>query len=226
MLRDLVLKDVMLGGRVFAMNAGMFAAWFGFMLLQGDMSARAYVCLSGIMCAFLPVTLMGREDKFKARRLICSLPVTRSQVVLASYLEALLLGLAGMAGAIAMGLVLPWSHLGAAELVSARTLLLAVSVVVVLVSLVLPFLQRFGIWGLLGLLIGLQLLGVVMMLVATLTRGSNPLHWAIRGLETGIVAYHVNLGGPLYAAAGMVSLFVLLTLSYAAALVAFEHRDL
>jgi ABC-type transport system involved in multi-copper enzyme maturation permease subunit len=225
-LRDLVRKDIILGGRVLALNAGLFSAWFCFMLLQSDMSARAYVCLSAIMCAFLPITLIGREDKFKAQRLICSLPVTRSQVVLARYVEALLLGLVGMTVAIVMALALPWSHLQAADLLSGRTLLLAVTVVAVLVSLVLPMLQRFGLWGLIGLLVGLQVLGVVLTLLATLTKGPNPLHSAIRGLESSIVAYHVGLGAPAYAAVGMVSLFVLLTLSYAVALVAFEHRDL
>jgi ABC-type transport system involved in multi-copper enzyme maturation permease subunit len=225
-LRDLVCKDVILGGRVLALNAGLFSAWFCFMLFQSDVTARAYVCLSGIMCAFLPITLIGREDKFKAQRLICSLPVTRSQVVLARYVEALLLGLAGIAVAIVMGLALPWSRLGAFELLSGRTLLLGVTVVVILVSLVLPVLQRLGIWGLLGLLVGLQVLGVVATLFATLMKGPNPLGSAIRGVESSIVAYHVGLGAPVYAAVGMVSLVALLTLSYAVALVAFEHRDL
>jgi len=225
-LGSLIRKDVILGGRILALNAGIFTVYFCAALFLPDLGTRAYVFLSAIICAALPLTIIGREDKLRAQALICSLPVTRRSVVLARYLEALGLGFIDVLVAILVGLVVPWSRLPAEQLLAGRTMLFAATVTAVATAFVLPFLQRFGIWGLLGLLVAGQVLGVVFMLLSSLMGRANPVRLVIRSFLAAIVTYHGHLSNAGYAAAGVAAMFGLLALSYAVACLAFEGREL
>jgi hypothetical protein len=122
--------------------------------------------------------------------------------------------------------VAPWSHLPADELLNGQAVLFGVTVAAVVTALLLPFLQRFGIWGLMGLLVAGQLLGVVFMLIFSIAGRTGPVQVAMRSFLRAVVAYHSNLGRAAYAAAGIAAVCALLALSYAVACVAFERRDL
>jgi ABC-type transport system involved in multi-copper enzyme maturation permease subunit len=229
-LRRLVEKDLILGQRVLALNGGIFALYFAVALTMRHITAGGYVALTAVMCAFLPVTLVAHDDKFKANALTCSLPVTRRSVVLVRYVEGIGLGLLGIVVAMVVGLVTPWSILDPRELLSGRTVMVAVTVVTVAIALVLPFLLRFGIWGLFGLLIGAQLLGAAVMLLGTALERTNPLRhgiYAVVGkVETSVASFYAGLSTLGFAAMSIGLLVALLALSYGVALAAFARRDL
>jgi ABC-type transport system involved in multi-copper enzyme maturation permease subunit len=229
-LRKLIEKDLILGQRILALTGGIFTLYFAAALTLRSITAGGYAALTGIMCAFLAVTLIARDDKLKANSLTCSLPVTRRSVVLARYVEGITLGLLGIVVAVVVGLITPWSVLDPRELLTGRTVMVGVTVVTITIALVLPFLLRFGIWGLFGLLIGAQLLGVFVTLLGMALERTNPLRHGIyavvQTVETSVASFYASLSTLGFAAMSMGLLVALLALSYGVALVAFAHRDL
>ena len=112
--------------------------------------------------------MLGREDKFKAGALVCSLPVTRDAIVASRYVGGWLVALTGVAVAVAA----MWRlSLCGVRPLRPPTPMLPVAVVTVVgltIALMLPLPLRFGIVGVFALLIGTQLLGVVVLLASAL----------------------------------------------------------
>jgi len=229
-LRNLIAKDLILGQRMLALNGGIFTLYFAALLMLEHVAAGGYAAIAGLMCAFLPVTVIARDDKFKANALICSLPVTRSAVVLARYIQGLALGLLGLVVAFIVGVIAPWSALDTAELLTGCTVMAAVTVVAITLALVLPLLQRFGFIGLLGFLLAAQFLGVVLMLA---TMALEPANFFRHGTSAAILSVrrlavwvYAGLNTPGFAVVWTILLGALLTLSFWVARMAFARRDL
>jgi hypothetical protein len=121
-----------------------------------------------LACAFLPVMMLIREDKFKAGALVCSLPVTRHAIVASRYLGGWILALAAVALAVAAMLAL--SLFGVTPLRPPTPMLPATMVTVVglAIAVMMPMAIRFGIAGIMALMVGLQVLGVVVLLATAL----------------------------------------------------------
>jgi hypothetical protein len=183
-LGNLIQLDLWLGRKVLALNGLLFTFWFAFFLWMGgaDTSVGEYIVLTSLMCVFLPVSLITRESKFNAAALTCSLPVTRREIVRARYVLAIGLGLFLVAVGITVGLICPWSHLAVAKLLAARTLLLALTMIVIEVALLLPLLLRFGWIGIIALLIAMQVVGVVALVLSRLLGRSTPFGLGIKAL--------------------------------------------
>src|SRR5512139_2329273 len=165
-----------------------------------DVSVGAYIVLTSVMCVFLPITVIVREGKFRAAALTCSLPVTRGEIVRARYGLSIGLGSCLIAVAVAAGLLCPWSHLAAAKLVAPRALLLALTMIVLEVALLLPFLLRFGWIGIIALLIALQALGIVALTLSRLLGHSTPFELGIKALASTLRSLYANLGDPIFVA--------------------------
>jgi hypothetical protein len=229
-LRSLIHKDLILGQRMLALNSAIFTMYFGALLMLEHFRASGYAAIVGIMCGFLPVTVIARDDKFKANALTCSLPVTRSAVVLARYVQGIGLGFLGVVVAITVGVIAPWSLLDTAELLTGRTVMVAVTVVAITLALVLPLLQGFGFMGLVGLLIATNLFGVVVILATMVLGPANPLRQGttavIQAIETLAAWVHAGLNAPGFAVMWIILLGAMLTLSFGVARVLFARRDL
>lgn len=170
-----------------------FSAYFAYMAGRID-SPRLFIVMTSLMVGLsMPFVILGREDKFKTAALVCSLPVRRSTVVLGKYAATwIAIGL-GLAYALVLTSVLPFSKIAVAEVLSLKTLLVCAFLISLVFAVILPFTLRFGLTGVIILLVGTQLLGIVALVLAQLSRmPNNPLRLLIRAVERGLRAllYH------------------------------------
>ncbi len=198
----LLRKDLILNGRVVAASYALWSLlWLGGPAIStsGDLTFGMWGGMVSVACAFLPVMMLVREDKFGAGALACSLPVTRDAVVASRYLGAWLVALAAVA--LAMLAMLALWLFGVRPLLP-PTPALPVTVVLVIgvaLGLMMPVAVRFGAAGIIGLLVGLQVLGVVALVAGELF-DARP----IRGIESAVTA--IARGGTwLRAAIGSVA---------------------
>jgi hypothetical protein len=192
MLRILRLEYLFSRRQVLIILA-VFSAYFAYMAGRID-SPRLFIVMTSLMVGLsMPFVILGREDKFKTAALVCSLPVRRSTVVLGKYAATwIAIGL-GLAYALVLTAVLPVSKIAVVEVLSLKTLLVSVFLISLVFAVILPFTLRFGMTGIIILLIGTQLLGIVALVMAQLSKmANNPLRLLIRAVERGLRAllYH------------------------------------
>jgi hypothetical protein len=226
-LGNLIQLDLWLGRKVLVLNGLLFTFWFAFFLWMGgaDASVGEYIVLTSLMCVFLPVSLIVRESKFQAAALTCSLPVTRREIVRARYVLAIGLGLFLVTVGIAVGLICPWSHLAVTRLLAVRTLLLALTMIVLEVALLLPLLLRFGWVGIIALLIAMQVLGIVALTLSRLLGRSTLFGLGIKALANALRSLYANLGDPLFVAVWTGVLLLVTVASCALSTVLYERRS-
>lgn len=218
----LIRKDLLLHKVAFYGYMPVLVIYLAY--LAGEVSSlNVFITFSCIMAAILPMVLIAREDKFGAEAFVCSLPVTRRQVVHAKYVmcwsTALVLAVIGLilySIFAADGRLATWSVSTASRVLLTLSLGLGVA---------LPLSLRFGWIGLIVFLVGCQVLGIVaILLVRTFTTNLrlgdifNPI-WGM------IERMHTQLGGPLFFAVVFVmfAIFNLASCRFAVAL--FERRD-
>lgn len=209
----LLRMDLILNWKPLVLTYVLWSAlWLGGPAIgtSGDLTFGVWSGMVSVSCAFLPIILVGREDKFKAWALACSLPVTRDTIVRARYVGGWIVALAGVAVAVAA--------MGALSLAGIKPLLPPTSmlpVVVVTVSgitlaLMMPLPFRFGILGLIGFLVATQLLGIIVLLASALFQMQ-----AVQVVESA-VKNAVAAGARLYDALGPVAFSAVLLAAVAA----------
>lgn len=178
-------------------------------------------------CAFLPVMMLIREDKFKAGALVCSLPVTRDAIVASRYLGGWLLALTGVAVAIAAMLTL--SLFGVNPLRPPTPMLPAtvVTVVGLAIALMLPMAIRFGMVGVFAILIGTQLLGVVVLLAGAMfdARVVQGIEAAVKAIVSGSARLRDALGPAAYSAVLVAAVAVLNYASFRLSSLLYRRRE-
>lgn len=223
----LLRKDWLLNRRALLLAYLVWSAlWLGLPLMEygEEFSLGAWTGFVSVACAFLPIVVVGREDKFRAAALACSLPVTRRDIVKARYLGGWLLAIA--AAAVALGAMLLLSS--AAGWPFGRPPLAIPIVIVVVIGLVLgatmPFVLRFGLVGLIGFLVALQLLGIVVLLASAIF-DSNGVSSLVRGFATAVSGSYRALGAATFYAAALAAIAVLNFASYRLSVFVYGSRE-
>lgn len=165
MLLRLLRRDLLLHGRMLLISYAIFLAFEAYFALRVS-SARFWLTAAAIYASFLSITVFAREDKFGSSAWTCTLPVRRSQIVRARFAAAWLLVAAALATGAAMAALLPGTRVVLAEIFRPATLLSAATAVTLVVALMLPFLIRFGLLGIMIFLVGIQLLGAGVLALA------------------------------------------------------------
>jgi ABC-type transport system involved in multi-copper enzyme maturation permease subunit len=223
---NLIRKDVVLGRRTLIVN-GSLALVAPFILLMPDEPPPVilYVLYVGLLCTMLPVSLIAKEEKFSATAFTCSLPVTRRDIVTSRYVGGWFIAGGWMAVVLAVGLTAPavrdlWSGGGGGALLAGFAMLgLAMAIVV-------PFTIRFGMNGLLFGLVGLQVLGMALFLVALATGGLDGIERAVETVVDAVGGYHERVGPAGFAATVIFGVALLNWASWRASLRIFRTRDL
>jgi hypothetical protein len=165
MLLKLLRRDVLLHGRMLLISYAIFLAFEAYFALRVS-SARFWLTTAAIYAAFRSITVFAREDKFGSSAWTCTLPVRRAEVVRARFVIAWLLVAAALATGAAMAALLPGTRVVLPEIVLPATLLCAATAVTLIVALMLPFLIRFGLLGIMIFLVGAQMLGAGVLALA------------------------------------------------------------
>jgi len=225
MLR-VIRKDLIMNRAVLLINAVIFGACLIFVAtLEEDTPPKLYAGFASLMMAFLPATMVTREDKFNAMALGCSLPVRRKTVVRARFALSVGMALVGILGSFLLGAFIPHSSLRASDLFSWDTFLTGMSAVTIILALLLPFTLRFGMKGILTFLVATQVLGVVLLTLTRVT-ASNADKAVVERIIGAVLRLH-EVAGPVgfhLLLAGF--LLGLLTASYHVSVRAFEMREL
>jgi len=186
-------------------------------------SHRLFIILAAFMFTLLPLSVVSREDKFKAAGFRISLPVTRRDHVLSRYLFGWAIMIPLFAAMIAVALVLPGGKLTASSLLTTRFLLQALAYMTLIFGGLMPLIFRFGMTGLLAFLVGLQLLGVVAMLIS---HDSVRLIKAAIGAVGNSIAAAESVFGPAGSVLAVTAVLLALNaLSFAVSLALFKKKE-
>jgi hypothetical protein len=186
----LLRKDLILNGRVIGGTYAFWSLlWLGGPAMDGSGSMPFGVWGGGVSvaCAFLPIVMILRDDKFRAGALTCSLPVKRESIVLSRYLGGWLVALSAVA--LAMLAMTALSLFGVQPLLP-PTPMLPVTVIMVIgvaLALMMPVAIRYGSAGVIGLLVALlasalfdvRLVQGIESAVRAIVRGGTRLHGAV-----------------------------------------------
>jgi len=205
----------------------VLSAYFAYMAGRID-SPRLFIVMTSLMVGLsMPFVMLGREDKFKTAALVCSLPVRRSTVVLGKYAATwIAIGL-GLAYALVLTAALPFSKIAVAEVLNPKTLLVCVFLISLVFAVILPFTLRFGLTGVIILLVGTQLLGIVALVLAQLSRmANNPLRLLIRAVEKGLRTLLHHEPTAAFLLALLTAVVAINALSMLAGWLLYSRRDL
>ncbi|UCG89025.1 MAG: ABC-2 transporter permease [Gemmatimonadota bacterium] len=224
---EVIKKDLILNRNVMLLNTVVFtgilvvvAVW-----LSESPPTRLFAGFAGLMMAFLPAITVTREDRFNATALGCSLPVRRKTIVRARFVLSVGTALLGLVGTFLLVSLLPHSHYRVGDLFDRGPLVTALTVIAIALSLLLPFILRFGMNGVLIFLVATQVLGVLLLTVVSVAGFAQ--HREIVGqIVAGFVRLRELTGPAAFSGLMAAVLLALLTLSYLVSARVFENREL
>jgi ABC-2 family transporter protein len=177
----------------------IFSVYFAWAVTRID-SPGVFTIATSIMVGLgIPFTIVGREDKFKTAALVCSLPVRRSTVVLSKFAATWAAILLGLGYNVFLTAVLPFSKVPLGGILSVKNLFVSLFLMSLLFAVILPFTIRFGLTGIIILLVGCQLLGIVTLILTQMLGGAgNPLRLFFRAAERGLKLLLHHQATPAY----------------------------
>lgn len=218
----LMRKDLLLHKMTFYCATPALVAYVGWFASQRDLRG-AFITFDCIIAGVLPMVLIAREDIFRVEAFICSLPVTRRQVVRAKYVISWAIALTFTV----VGLIL-YSIFATERLHEIWSVSTASRVLVMLsvgLGVALPLALRFGWIGLTVFGVGIQILAMGLYIIAKTFVTRLRLPDVFKAVSESIEGLHSWLGDPLFLAAVIVILATFNFASYKIAEALFERRE-
>ena len=225
MLRNLLRKDLVLNRNLFWAVIPFFV-FIAYALREDGAPIGMLTVVSAVMGSAMAATIAAREDKFHVTAMLLSLPVPRATLVWSRYAIALGAGACAFAVAAGLAAVLPWSTHRLADIFDIRTMGLAVVVIGLTVSTLLPVALRFGMLGVVGLLGVLQIGGIAMFMLSIYFNVRRPARVIFGGVEAAILALRDRLPEAGFAAVVLTAVAFAIWVSYRASLWLVSRRDL
>lgn len=225
-MRRVMRKDLILNRNLLVINSVVFAACLTFFAVwEADVPPRVYAGFSALMLAFLPATMITREDKFNGMALGCSLPVRRRTIVRARFVLSEGIALLGILVSFLLGGFLPFSNFRPGDLFAWGPLMTGLVMITLVLSVLLPFTLRYGMKGVLLLLVSAQVLGAVLLTIMQVTQSSADKRLMER-IVGGFSRLHILLGDRGFNAFLLAFLVGALAISYLVSVRVFERREL
>ena len=225
MIFKVMLKDLLLNRTPLLLNLVILEACLLFFAVRSDdLPPHVFAGFAGLMGAFIPVTIIILEDKFKAMAFGCSLPVKRKTIVQARFLLSLGASSLLVTATFLLAATIPGGHFRPGDLFAGKPLLVSLAVVTLVLSFLLPFSLRFGMAGIMIFLVTLQVLGIVLFTVARATRSAGDKS-IVRELFHTLGQVRESMGDGAFHLLAAVFLLGLLGLSYGFSVRLFEKRE-
>jgi hypothetical protein len=227
MILRLMRKDLMLSWTMPLWMAGALALNVVIQTFEETLPVST-LGFGSFIAGFLPVMISGREDRFRTNALACSLPASRWQIVLARYL----VGPALYPLWVVFWTLLAWPFSGGrfpVEMLRADTLAAGFAVLVLTTAVLTPLIIRFGFNGFLYSLIGLQVVGLFVLLAGPrfgLRGGILAIEDAVKGIGPGLRALRASMGDAAFFPAASAAVVAAFGLSCLASCAMFRRRDL
>ncbi len=227
MIFKLMRKDLLLSrGLLFAI-LGSIAANVLIWTLDGG-RAGFLLAFGSTIAAFLPIMISGRDDRHRTNAFACALPVSRRQIVLARYLLCPVLFPAWMLCLV----LLLWAFSGfrlPAELRRPDAYVTALAVQALAVAVFTPLMLRFGYKGFIYGLIGLQVIGLLVLVVGSrvgLAGGISAFEGAIGRIGPGVRDLRARMGDAAFFPAAFAAVAAALGLSCLISCTLYRRRDM
>jgi hypothetical protein len=222
LMLNLIRKDLLMHKTGFPVYVSIIV---GVMALQAwrDFSLSLYITLTCTYGTIFPAGLIAIEDRFRAGAFNCSLPVTRSQIVRAKYVISW-----AIAVIVALNGLALYSVIAAKSFWAIWTMSTVGQVLVTLalgLGMTLPVLLRFGWWGLIGGFIGMQVVGIITVLIVQALLPDLQLINSFIAISDFVANRRAQLGGPLFLTAIVVAGAVVNLVSCKIAVMLFERRE-
>jgi len=225
----LIRRDWILN-RVSILMAAFVFATFQVLIVQVPIDLPyIWVFITCMWAAFLTLGPLGRDEKFRGAAWSCSLPVSRPDLVRARYVGAW--GLVGTAYllALAMAVVVPGSKVSVSFAIDLDTLLVGATIVSVILSFLLPSVIRFGMKGILVLMLPLNILLPITFVVSKATGTQDSLEGnflaGLQALALMIAGIRDGLSRPLFYVVAVLLLYAVNWASYRLAVALFLRRE-
>lgn len=223
MLRNLLRKDLLMNARHFWGFAPFFL-WVAYAVSEPGL-LEMNTLVAAFAGTLVATTVVAREDKFHATALLYSLPVRRREVVLSRYVVALLTGIVSFLIATTMAVVLPWSPHDLARIFDLRSVLFMLVLVGATIAVMMPFVLRFGLIGVMIFMLVFQVAGMVAFVLTAAFGRSNSLRPVIKAVEQTLTGLYHRLDTPLVAATAACVVAATIWMSYRLSVVMAERRD-
>ena len=226
----LVRRDWILN-RVSILMAVFVFATFQVLLVQVPIDLPyIWVFITCTWAAFLTLGPLGRDEKYRGSAWSCTLPVSRADLVGSRYIGAWSLVGAAYLVALAIALLAPGSRVSIPFAVDFDTLLIGATIVSIILAFLLPSVIRFGMKGVLVLLLPVNILLPITFVVSKATGTQDSLEGnflaglqALAALVTGI---RDGISRPFFYILVVSLLFALQWASYRLAVAHFLRREL
>ena len=227
MILKLMRKDLLLSWGLLIAIFGGIAANALIWAIEGG-RAGFILAFGSAIAGFLPIMICGRDDRFRTNAFACALPVSRREIVLARYLLCPVLFPAWTLCLV----ILLWTFSGfrlPAELLRPDAYVTALAVQALAVAVFVPLMLRFGFKGFLYGLIGLQVLGMLVLVVGSrvgLAGGISAFEGAIGRIGPGVRDLRARVGDAAFFPAAFAAIAAMLGLSYLVSNLLYQRRDL
>ena len=221
-------RDLILHRRTLVVVALIYTA-FQTWLITGISGPTAWLVLNCIYMSVLTVVPLNVDEKSGTLPWLCTLPVTRADLVRGRYVTAWSLLVGMYTVAVGLAAFVPGSRLSPLSLLEPDYLLLAAGITTFIIALLLPFTIRFGFMGVLLTLMAMQVLGGVTFVVAKATGSMGGVEGGIasvvRALRDVILALRETMPVPVFQLAVLAFLVLLNWASYRASVALFRRRE-
>ena len=227
MILKLMRKDLLLSRGLLLAILGSIAANSLIWATEGG-RAGFVLAFGSTIAAFLPIMISGRDDRYRTDAFACALPVSRRQIVLARYLLCPVLFPAWMLCLV----LLLWAFSGfrlPAELLRPDAYVTALAVQTLAVAIFVPLMLRSGYKGFLYGLIGLQVLGLLVLIVGSrvgMAGGISAFEDAIGRIGPGVSDLRARMGDAAFFPAAVAAVAAALGLSYLVSCMLYQRRDM
>jgi hypothetical protein len=146
-------------------------------------------------------------------------------LVLSRFVVALVAGVASFLVAALMAAVLPWSPHAVSRVLDPRTLLFMLALVGATISVMMPFVMRFGLCGVMIFMLVLQLAGVAAFALTLWFDQRDGMRPVINALKQALTGLHQGLTTPVVILETALVVAVGIWLSFRLSVVMAERRD-
>ena len=154
--------------------------------------------LGTVYLAMLPATLIARQSKFRADSIICTLPVTRKQIIVGKYLFAYIFTAIELLLFLTILIVAPFDGFGFRTVLEPDRIVNSLFTIVLIGSVLMPLIMRFGFTGVLVLLLGINVITVILFALTATGVVNDAIGFVIREIPRFVRGVRAYVGAPSY----------------------------
>lgn len=230
MLPDLLYRNWLLNRRALLFKTGIFAAFQFFLVHQAVSQQALWLGANSFIAAAISIAPLAMEDGYRAHAWSCTLPVTRANLVKGHYVSAWVLAAGMLLVAIVVTAVVPGGRIRPFFAFWPGSLLLAGTFITAVLAFLMPALFRFGLLGILALLIPVNIVLPTVFVISKVTGTQDDVEGTviagIRAITELATAWRDGLSRPLFYLAVLLTLLFVNWASYRVAVVLFLRREL